>query len=384
MDSKLERALLRPYSTKSDAIASRQVGITLAAYLLLWWLYLSTIQVTAWLVIPFSLLGGLLVLRLFVLMHDCGHGSLFRSSRGNRVCGFFLGVVTGMPQYVWSRNHAYHHATNGDWERYRGPLAIVSTEEYEALDHRGKRNYWLLRHPIFLLPGGLFYVLVNPRYTWIVGTLGLAGRIAASLFQPSVSTRRVLRECRGKYWKSPREYLHMTLNNVVLLSACVVMCVFFGPIVFLSFYCLSLAVSGGLGILLFAVQHNFEHAYAQDTAHNDYDRAAIEGTSYLVLPAVLNWFTADIGYHHVHHLSAAIPNYHLARCHRDLAERFTGVRRVGLWDIRRSLEYLLWDSDRGILVSLREHLANEQARQRPDCWNEPLAALRPQLGVRKA
>lgn len=360
MDSALDRSLLRSYATKSSVIATRQVVITVLAYALVWFAYLATIHLSPWLVLPYSLLGGLLVLRLFVLMHDCGHGSLFPSKTANRAVGYLLGLFTGMPQYVWSQNHAYHHATNGDWERYRGPLAILSTAEYEKLDSNQQRKYWLTRHTGLLLPGGLFYLGFNPRFTWLVGSIGLGRRLLASLFQPSVSTSKLLKECKSRYWKTPKEYLHMSLNNLVLLTVWVVMCSVFGVLEFFAMYCLCLAIGGGLGIMLFSVQHYFEESYAQDTTNNDRNRAALEGTSYLVLPKVLNWFTADIAYHHVHHLSSAIPNYNLARCHRDLQAEFTGVKRISLGEIREALTYLLWDTEQSVLISLPEHLAQQE------------------------
>lgn len=361
MKSTLDRALLRRYAVKSNVVAGRQVTVTVAAYLLLWWAYLNTIHLSPWLLLPCALLGGLLVLRMFVLMHDCGHGALFAAQGANRAVGCLLGVFTGMPQYVWSQNHAFHHATNGDWERYRGPLAILSTAEYERLDARGKRNYWRLRHTALLLPGGLFYLFINPRFTWVAGSLGLGWRVLASLWQRDGSAGRIIRECRSRYWKTPQAFLHMTVNNLALLTVLMILCVAFGPIVVLPLYGCIIAIAGGLGILLFSVQHYFEDAYAQDTAHNDLGRAALEGTSYLVLPPLLNWFTADIAYHHVHHLSAAIPNYNLARCHRDLQSHFTCVKRISLWEIRKALTYLLWDAERSVLVSLPEHLARQQA-----------------------
>lgn len=360
MDSVLDRSLLRSYATKSSFIATRQVVVTLLAYALLWCAYLTTIHYSPWLVVPYSVLGGLLVLRMFVLMHDCGHGSLFPSKTANGAVGYLLGLFTGMPQYVWSQNHAYHHATNGDWELYRGPLAILSTAEYEKLDSSQQRNYWLARHTGLLLPGGFFYLGFNPRYTWLVGSVGFGGRLLASLFQPSVSTGELFNECKSRYWKTPKEYLHMSFNNVALLTVWVIMCSIFGAFEFFAMYGLCLAIGGGLGIMLFSVQHYFEESYAQDTANNDRNHAALEGTSYLVLPAVLNWFTADIAYHHVHHLSSAIPNYNLARCHRDLQAEFTGVKRISLGEIREALTYLLWDTEQSVLVSLREHLAQQE------------------------
>jgi len=123
--------------------------------------------------------------------------------------------------------------------------------------------------------------------------------------------------------------------------------------------------AGGAGIALFTVQHNFDRAYASDTAHWDLDVGALEGTSFLILPAWLNWVTANIGYHHVHHLSAAIPGYRLVACHEQYQHLFTGVRRVSLWEIPGHLKCILWDRDAARIVSIVEHDARRAERTRP-------------------
>jgi omega-6 fatty acid desaturase (delta-12 desaturase) len=130
---------------------------------------------------------------------------------------------------------------------------------------------------------------------------------------------------------------------MVLCSALVAMCMAFGTGLVMAIYLTSLSVSGGVGIMLFTVQHNFEDAYATCSADWDIDRGAMAGTSFLVLPGWMNWFTANIGYHHVHHLSAAIPNYRLVACHRENQQLFTAVPRIRLGQVPASLKCLLWD-----------------------------------------
>lgn len=289
-------------------------------------------------------------------MHDCGHGSLFSSNRANKVIGYLLGVITGMPQYVWSKHHAYHHRTNGDWEKYHGPLNIISTKEYTALSDKKQRNYRLFRHIAIAPIAGFFYILFNPRYNWLVGSIKLIFDIARSMvFQSKTDTLKTIKECNSKYWKTPKEFLHMTYNNIALLSLWYVMCSFIGVFNFFIVYTIALSLAGGLGLIAFTVQHNFENSYASDTARVEYFRASLEGTSYLKLSPILNWFTADIAYHHIHHLSTAIPNYRLASCHKDLKGLFTKVKRITLSEIPKSLKYILWDRDRQKIVSIAEY-----------------------------
>ncbi len=157
-------------------------------------------------------------------------------------------------------------------------------------------------------------MISNPRFTWLKGSIGLVAHILRrKIARPGISVKAHAAEFKTPYWASAREYWHMFWNNVVLLSAWVLMSWTVGPALFFAVYSVSVSLAGGAGLVLFTVQHNFEHSYASDNEGWDYVTAAIQGTSFLVLPRWLNWFTVDIAYHHVHHLSAKIPNYCLAQ-----------------------------------------------------------------------
>jgi omega-6 fatty acid desaturase (delta-12 desaturase) len=345
------RETLEPFTKKSNAIAYRQIALTIIPFIFIWLLYIKTIHLSNWLVLPYSIVMSLFTLRFFVLLHDCGHGALFDSVKLNKFFGYVFGVITGMPQYVWSKHHAYHHTTNGDWEKYKGPLNVKTKKEFQAMSGAQQRKYRAARHPLFLLTvGGFYYVLFNPRFTWMMGTLSVFKNIFFSLFNPKVKTLKVLTEWKAKYWKTPKEYRHMTYNNLTLLPIWYFMCQAIGTGNFFLFYATTLTLTGGLGILFFTVQHNFENSLANDTARADYFKAAIEGTSYLKLPAFLNWFTADIAYHHVHHLSTSVPNYNLKACHNQLKDKFTNVKRVSLKEIPDALNYMLWDTDNQVIT----------------------------------
>jgi omega-6 fatty acid desaturase (delta-12 desaturase) len=133
------------------------------------------------------------------------------------------------------------------------------------------------------------------------------------------------------------------------------MCWAIGTTRFFTIYLISVSLAGGAGILLFTVQHNFEHSYASDSSHWDYDTGAIEGTSFLILPRWLNWFTANIGFHHIHHLSSRIPNYRLIGCHNEYRHLFTDVTRVKLAQIPKALKYILWDARAQRIISVAEY-----------------------------
>lgn len=351
-DANFWRDKLAPYTRKSDLVGARQVVLTLVPFGLLWVGYAYFSKTSLWFALPFSLAISLFLLRSFVLMHDCGHGAMFESKRANQLVGFLLGVITGMPQFVWSKNHTYHHNTNGDWVKYGGVFNILSTDRYAQLSDKERRRYWLLRQPLILIPAGFFYVLFNPRFNWLLGNLTILVKILKPLlafnFHEAASTAR---KWETKYWKGKKDYWHMTYNNLVLLSIWLIMSLAIGPGPFFLLYAISTSLAGSIGILVFTIQHNFEDAYATDTAHVDHYRAALEGTSMLVLPKVLNWFTADIAYHHLHHLSIAIPNYRLAKCHRDLESLFVKVKRAGLGDLLGTFEFQLWDPEKQKVVS---------------------------------
>ena len=350
-----KRALIRRYAHADNGRGWYEVLTTLVPIALLWWAAAWGNGVSRWLTAAAVVLLMLFTIRVLVLMHECGHASLFRSRRLNRIVGFVLGVFAGMPQYVWSQHHDYHHANNGNWEKFRGPLTTPSVDEYIAMGAKKRRMYRYTR-TVWLAPlGGFVYLVFNPRFTWIKGTLGLLAHLLKSkIARPTVSLREHAAGYTSRYWKSSKEYRHMTWNNLVLLGVWALMCWAVGAGLFFTVYLISVSMAGGVGIALFTVQHNFEHSYATDTARWDYDSGAAEGTSYLVLPGWLNWFTANIGYHHVHHLSARIPSYRLAQCHEEYREMFTKITRIKLSEIHHAFQCLLWDARAQRIISFAE------------------------------
>lgn len=350
---KQKRTIIDRHVKPNNLKAASQVITTLVPMAALWVAVAYSADISWWLTACVVAIMTLLLMRVFVLMHECGHGSLFRSCTLNKVFGFVFGVIAGMPQYVWAQRHHYHHSTNGNWAKYRGPLNIIPADEYAAMSETQQRKYRNARS-IWLAPvAGFLYLILNPRLTWLKGTLGLVRHlIKAKIAQPGVSIKAHATTFKTALWASPEEYWHMFWNNVVLLSLWAVMAWAIGPALFFVCYIVSVSLSGGGGIVLFTVQHNFDHAYASGDEGWNYNRAAMEGSSFLVLPGWLNWFTANIAYHHIHHLSARIPNYCLAICHEEYAELFTDVTRVRLSQVPAALKCILWDTHSGHIVSV--------------------------------
>jgi acyl-lipid omega-6 desaturase (Delta-12 desaturase) len=345
------------YARSDDIKGLAQVLTTLVPFALLWWAATWCAGgASPWLTVIPLLLIILFTVRIFGLMHECGHGSLFRSRGLNRGVGFLFGVLAGMPQYVWAQHHNYHHANNGNWDRYRGPYTTLSVDEYAALT-RAQQQMYRSKCSVVAAPlAGFIYLIFNPRFTWLKGTIGLvAHTVRQKLMHPGISIQAHAASYRTRYWNSSREYRHMLWNNLVLLGLWALMCWACGVARFFSIYLLSVSIAGGVGIVLFTVQHNFEHSYASDDEHWDIDAGAIEGTSFLVLPRWLNWFTVSIGYHHVHHLSAAIPNYRLAECHGEYQHLFGNVTRLTLRDVLGALRCILWDTRTRRIISVAEY-----------------------------
>jgi omega-6 fatty acid desaturase (delta-12 desaturase) len=335
------------YARSDDIRGVFEVLLTLVPLSFLWWMAVFFGHTSYWVVVAVLPLLILFTLRVFALMHECGHRSLFRSVALNRWTGFVLGVLSGMPQYVWAQHHNYHHAHNGNWDRYRGPYTTMSVDEYTALSAAQQRFY---RHKCSIAAAplaGFIYLILNPRLTWIRGTIGLWLHMIRGGTSASYETR---------YWKNAKEYRHMLANNLVLLSVWAIMCWYCGPALFFVIYLLTVSIAGGLGIVLFTVQHNFEHAYATGCDLWDYDVGAIEGTSFLVLPWWANWFTANIGYHHIHHLSSSIPSYRLIACHNEYQHLFPSVVRVKLSEVCGAMKCILWDIRAHRIITLAEYL----------------------------
>ena len=355
------RLAVRCHAKPNNATALGQVLATLVPLGLLWVAAVEGARVSYWLTAAATLLISLFTLRVFSLMHDCGHGSLFRTQRLNRAFGFLFGVISGMPQYVWAQHHNFHHTNNGNWDKYRGPLTTLSIAEYEALSPAQRRLYRQVRTVGAAPLGGFIYLVFNPRFTWLKGSLQLIVHVLAGLAtNPRLGMRAHIASFKTRYWQSREEYRHMAWNNLALISIWVLMSWWCGAALFFAIYVASVSLAGGAGIVLFTVQHNFEHSYASDTERWDYYTGAIEGSSFLILPRWLNWFTVDIAYHHIHHLSASIPNYCLVKCHNENRELFANVTRIRLSKVLKAAECILWDVRAERIISIAEHRRQQE------------------------
>jgi omega-6 fatty acid desaturase (delta-12 desaturase) len=266
--------------------------------------------------------AGFLV-RTFILFHDCSHGSFLPSKRANAWLGVVLGLLVYSPFLRWRHDHAIHHATSGDLDRRGGgDVRTLTVTEYHALPWRARLAYRLFRNPLVMFGiGPIVALLVGPR---------LVARTARPRLRRSVIG-----------------------TNIALAILVSTLCWLLGWRDFLLVQAPTVMLAGSAGIWLFYVQHQFEDAYWQDTGDWSYAAAALRGSSYLKLPKVLQFFSGNIGLHHVHHLNARIPNYNLQRAHDENAI-FHDVPTLSLSEGLRTVRLKLWDEDRGRLVTFAQ------------------------------
>jgi len=317
--------VLAPYKSSHLGRSLWQLGSTAALFALTWWLMLESLEVGYWLTLLLALPAAGLMTRLFIIQHDCGHGCFFRSPRANHAVGFVLGVLTLMPYHYWRRTHAIHHATSGDLDhRDFGEIDTLTVREYRALGRWGRLRYRLYRNMFVLLVLGPFYQFV------------LKHRL------PLDAPRDWKREWRG-----------VMATNLALAAGVTAMGLTVGFGRFALVHLPIVVVSGALGVWLFYVQHQFEDTYWENHPEWDFHRAGIEGSSFLDLPPVLHWFTGNIGYHHVHHLSSRIPNYALRRAMAENPE-LQAVTRLTLRESLGCARLKLWCEDRRRMVGFAE------------------------------
>jgi acyl-lipid omega-6 desaturase (Delta-12 desaturase) len=277
------------------------------------------LQVSYLLVLALVLPTAGFLVRTFVVFHDCAHGSLLPSKRANRYLGRLLGLFVFAPFERWRHDHAVHHASSGDLERRGvGDIGTLTVAEYLARSRSGRLAYRAVRNPIVMF--------------------GL-GPVMAMVVGPRIPTRS----------QRPRMRHSVLATDVVLVAAIAALCWLIGWHDFLLIWAPPAWLAGSIGIWLFYVQHQFEDAYWEPGAEWDFGNAALRGSSYLKLPPLMQFFTGHIGLHHVHHLSARIPNYNLQWAH-DENPIFHHVPTLSLWDALGAVRLKLWDEDRQRLV----------------------------------
>ncbi len=316
------KAIVTPFQVPSTGRATWQLLNTLVPYAGMWVLMYFSLSISWWLVVPEAALAALLLVRVFIIFHDCGHGSFFHSRALNDVVGFFTGVLTLTPYHHWRWQHSIHHASSGDLDRRgTGDLWTMTVQEYLDSSRWRRFAYQLARNPFSLfVVGPLYMMVIHQRF-------------------PSSTA-------------SPRERMSVWWMNLSVVAMAVGLSWIFGLKDYVIIQLIITGIAGTAGLWLFYVQHQFEDVYWERREDWDYTAAALQGSSFYRLPRVLQWFSGNIGFHHIHHLSARIPNYNLERCHNS-HPLFQGVKPVTLFASFKSLTFRLWDEQRHKLVHYR-------------------------------
>jgi omega-6 fatty acid desaturase (delta-12 desaturase) len=315
---------LAPYAKPHIGLSLLDLATSVIPFIAGWiGMYIGYQEIGYWFSLCLAPLTAGFLLRTFIVFHDCTHGSFMPTKRLNHVVGVITGLLVFTPFARWRHQHAVHHGSAGDLDRRgTGDVHTLTLSEYRERDWKGRLGYRLFRNPLVMfMIGPIYSLMVMPRF--------------------------VPRDAR------PRQRNSVILTNVALAAVITGMCFLVGPWAFFIIEGPLVLLAGMAGVWLFYVQHQFEDAYWESSDRWSYADAALRGSSYLKLPQPLQWFSGNIGLHHVHHLSAKVPNYRLQAAH-DNNEVFHDVPVLTLWKSLGCTRYKVIDDDTGRLLTWAE------------------------------
>ena len=322
------RSAVKPYEKPILSASLFQlvssVSLFIGASALMYWSLQLSYLVTLLLAIP----TGALLVRVFIIQHDCGHGSFFGSRWANDAVGWLCSILTLTPYANWRRQHAGHHATWNNLDRRYSGADIYSTcltvAEYRALTLRQRFYHRLIRHPVIahiVLPPLVFLILYRVPFD------------------------------TPKNWGAERRAVYAHDAAIIALVCVLGLMVGFVPVLLVQLPVI--LVTSIIGVWLFAIQHRFDDSRWARQLQWSFTSAALDGSSYLKLPKVLQWFTGNIGFHHVHHLAPRIPNYRLENCYREVAA-LRDSTKLSLRSALASIGLALWDEERQCFVRFKD------------------------------
>lgn len=314
--------ILARYREPSHLRSVFELLITLVPFIALWALSWWSLSISYLLAAGLSVLNGAFLVRLFMVQHDCGHGSFFRSRALSDWVGRGIGVLTLTPYDVWRRTHSVHHASAGNLDkRGMGDVLTLTVSEFRNLSRFGRLRYRLYRHPLVLFGLGPFYLFF------------VQNRLPVGLMRSG-----------WRYWVSA---MATNLVLAVLLGALVYLG---GLAPLLLVFLPTTLVAASVGVWMFYVQHQFEETSWDADPGWQLHEAALRGSSHYILPGVLRWLTANIGVHHVHHLQSRVPFYRLPEVLRD-HPRLAQAQRLTLRESLSCVGLQLWDDRSRRLIS---------------------------------
>jgi omega-6 fatty acid desaturase (delta-12 desaturase) len=316
---------LAPYREPSHMRSAFELVVTAALFGVFWAAAWWSFSISYWLTLVISIPAAAFLVRLFLIKHDCGHGAFFKRRSVNNWVGRVLGVFTLTPYNDWRDSHAKHHATSGNLDtRGYGDIDVLTIAEYRKMSSLGRFGYHLYRHPLILFG-------IGPAYQFLIRNRLPHG----------------LKNAKSGYWIS----VMGTNLGIALVIGMMIYFLGAGPVLLVHLPIAVLASS--IGVWLFYVQHQFEDTYWTNDTEWEMQDAALQGSSHFDLPGVLKWLTANIGVHHVHHLSSRIPYYRLPQVLRAFPE-LVDIRRITLKQSLSCLRLRLWDENQNKLVSFSD------------------------------
>lgn len=299
-----------------------QITNSLLPYIFMWFLMYKSLSYPFWITLLLAVVASGFLIRLFIIFHDCGHGSFFRSREASTITGILTGILSFTPYRSWHSQHAIHHATSGNLDkRGVGDVLTYTVDEYLNSTGWNKFTYKVFRNPFFLFTLGPVVMVISNRFT------------------------------RKGMNKKEKNNIYLTNISIVLVAS--IISLFIGLKAYLLIQLPVIYFAHLFGLWLFYIQHQFDDVQWERGEVWDYKTAALTGCSFLKLPRLLQWFTGNIGYHHVHHLSSRIPNYNLEACHNE-NEMFRNIKPIRLSSTFRALWLSLWDEKQQKLISFRE------------------------------
>lgn len=314
--------MVKPFCGPEHRRSFTQLALTLSVYIALWGLCLWTRAIDPLLSFALTIPTGLFLVRLFLIQHDCGHGSFLNNKKLQNQIGFGLGVLTLTPYQYWKKTHALHHSHSGNLDsKGEGEILTMTKKDFLNSSTPQQWYYRLYRNPVFLMTiGAAFQFGLKHRFPWDI----------------------------PRSWKS--EWKSIWGTNISLIVLMVATAQWIGWSNLLWIQIPVSMVASATGIFLFYVQHQYEEAYFRRSDEWNYHDAALQGSSHLILPTPLRWLTANIGLHHVHHLNHNIPNYKLNDCLQANPELVSG-KSITIWEAFPLLKLSLYDEEKRCLIS---------------------------------
>ncbi|MCX6245045.1 MAG: fatty acid desaturase [Bacteroidetes bacterium] len=314
--------IIKKYNHPDSVKSWWQFSSNLLLYAIAWFLMIESLSVSYWITLALAIPSAGILVRLFIIYHDCSHGSYLKSGRMSDILGLFIGILTFTPYYSWGRNHQIHHETAGNLDkRGIGDVWTLTVEEYRNGSRWQRIMYRVYRNPVTMFGVGTLYVfLIGNRFT--KKNMNKMGRIG----------------------------VYLTNAGLLVFAAAMIMVIGVKPFIMIQLPVIYFA--GIMGFWLFYVQHQFNPSYWSREKTWDYKTMALEGSSYYKLPRILHWFTGNIGYHHIHHLSPLIPNYNLRKCHIENT-LFRGIKPLTFRASLKTLTLRLWNEETREMISFR-------------------------------